>query len=93
MSQRITDDQILQKIGLTDKEVRDAEAKFSDLVKTLDPAQRDTLKRSTPTAEAAAKTLGPEVTAERLLEFIRSHAPHDAAMVICFNGTEAGGRR
>jgi hypothetical protein len=86
MTELVADERILLKMGLTDSELRDAEAKFSELVKTLDPAQRATLKMSTPTAEAAAKTLGPEVTAEHLMEFIRSRAPHDAAMVMMFNG-------
>lgn len=79
------DAEIMAKIGLTDQEVRDAETKFSAFVKTLDHSQRETLKKSIPTAKAAAQTLGPDVTAERLMEFIRSRAPHDAPMLICFN--------
>jgi hypothetical protein len=86
MPEVVTDERILERMGLTDKELRDAEVKFSDFVKTLDPAQRNTLKKSTPTAEAAARTLGPGVTAERLMEFIRSRAQKDAAMLIMFNG-------
>jgi hypothetical protein len=80
-------EQILLKMGLSDGDLQDAEAKFADLVKTLSPAQIKTLQQSTPTAEAAAKTFGPEVTAECLMEFIRSHAPRDAAMVMIFNGS------
>lgn len=82
----VPDQEIMARIGLTDQEVRDAEAKFSAFAKTLDHAQKETLKKSTPTAETAAQTLGPDVTADRLMEFIRSRAPHDAAMLICFNG-------
>jgi len=86
----VTDDQILLKMGLTETEVSDLETKFSDLAKSLDPAQRDTLQKSTPTPEDAAKTLGPDVTAERLMEFIRARAPLDATMVVCFNGGGGG---
>jgi hypothetical protein len=86
MPKHIADEDMLLRMGLTDKELQEIETKFSDLVKTLDAAQIHVLKQSTPTAEAAAKTLGPEVTAEHLMEFIRKRAPHDATMVICFNG-------
>ena len=82
----ITDDQILLRMGLTDEEVRDAEIKFSRLANSLDAAQRKTLHESTPTAEAAAKTFGPDVTAARLMEFIRARSPQDAATVLIFNG-------
>ena len=82
----VPDEQILLEMGLTNKEVREMEAKFAELARTLDPAQREALKKSTPTAAAAAKTLGPDVTAERLLEFLHARAPLDAEMVMIFNG-------
>jgi hypothetical protein len=85
MLKDVPDVEIMARIGLTDQEVRDAQAKFSAFAKTLDHAQKETLKKSIPTAKAAAETLGPDVTAERLMEFIRARAPHDAPMLICFN--------
>jgi hypothetical protein len=89
--ERVPDEQILLKMGLTDQEIRDMENKFAGLANTLDRSQREALKESMPTAEAAAKTIGPDVTAERLMEFIRARAPKDAPMFMIFNGIGATG--
>jgi hypothetical protein len=86
MSMNITEEEILGQMGLTDNEIRDAEAKFSRLVSTLDAAQQKTLKESTPTAESAARTFTPNVTPERLMQFIRERSPQDAPIVMIFNG-------
>ncbi len=86
MPKGITDDEIMQRMGLTDTEVRDLQAKFCELAKTLDAPQREVLKQSTPSVEAAVQTLGPDVTPERLTQFLRERAPHDAVMVMSFNG-------
>jgi hypothetical protein len=86
MSTNLTKEEILRQMGLTDDEVRDAEAKFAQLVSTLDQAQQKTLKESTPTAESAAQTFTPSLSPEHLMQFIRERSPHDAAIVMIFNG-------
>jgi hypothetical protein len=92
MSINITEEEMLRQMGLTDNEVRDAEGKFSRLVSTLDPAQIKTLKESTPTAESAARTFTPNVTPERLMQFIRERSPQDAPIVMIFNGLGEAGK-
>ena len=39
MPKHIADEDMLLRMGLTDKELQEIETKFSDLVKTLDAAQ------------------------------------------------------
>jgi type IV secretory pathway ATPase VirB11/archaellum biosynthesis ATPase len=81
---------ILMKIGLTDSDLTNMQTKFHKFVESLDPAQRKSLKKSTPTAKEAAATLGPEVTPQHLEAFIRAHAPRDASVVL-FNGGNGNG--
>ena len=78
------DQKILMKIGLTDAELRDMQTKFHHYAASLNPKQIKSLVASMPTAKQAAKTLGPDITADELEKFIRAHAPHDAT-VVSFN--------
>jgi hypothetical protein len=78
--------EILDRMGLTGDQVRDFQAKFSSLAQSLDPAQLAVLKNSQPSVEAAAATLGPDVTSEDFMGFIRAHAPEDASVLFFFNG-------
>jgi len=79
---QIADDEILRRLRLTDQEVRDMEAKFHAFANSLGPAQIRSLKKSTPKVADAAKTVGQDVTAERLEQFIRARAPKDATVVL-----------
>jgi len=76
------DKKILQKMGLSDSELTDMQAKYNEFVNKLDGDQKESLKSSTPTAKVAAATLGPGVTPEYLEKFIRAHAPGDATILI-----------
>jgi hypothetical protein len=78
-----TDDMILKKIGLTDKELSSMQADFSNFAKALNKAELESLKKSLLSAKAAAKSLNiPEVTPEYLEAFIRGHAPKDTAATV-----------
>ena len=78
----MTDQEILKKIGLTDHELRDLQAKHAEFAKGLNAHQKKSLAKSLPTSKEAAATLGPGVTPERLEEFIRERAPHADALVV-----------
>jgi hypothetical protein len=86
----VPDAELLRDIGLSDEELTEIQSKMAELIGSLDQHQLDALKRSLPSAEEAAATLRPEVTAERLTEFMRAHSPRGAAVLVCFNG--GGGR-
>jgi hypothetical protein len=86
MPNRPNDDEILQRIGLSDADLQDLQAKVDQFAKSLNPAQRKSLKKSLPTSAQAAATLGPGVTAAALEKFIRSRAPSAASTVVFNNG-------
>jgi len=73
---------LLERMGLTEGELSKMQTGFNAFARSLDTAQLQSLKESTPTAQQAAKTLGPDVTPEFLEEFIRAHAPIDASVVL-----------
>ena len=77
-----SDDELLRRIGLTDAELRDLQAKFHQFASGLDPAQKNSLLNSIPTAAEAAESLGPDVTAAQLEKFIRDRSPKGAPLVI-----------
>jgi hypothetical protein len=68
------DQELLNKIGLSDADLRDMQDKYSKFVASLNPAQAKSLAHSTPTSKQAAATLGPDVTSDVLEDFIRKHS-------------------
>ena len=69
---KVTNDDLLKKLGLTDAELRDLQAKHHQFVSGLTASQKKSVAQSLPTAEEAAKTLGPGVTPSHLERFIRA---------------------
>ena len=78
----LNDEQLLHKLGLTDAELKDMQAKHENFVNGLNEAQKTSLARSLPSAAEAAATFGSHLTAEHLERFIRSRAPRAASVVI-----------
>ncbi len=83
------DVQILEKIGLSDSDLRDLQTKHYEFIKGLNPAQKQSLTHSSTTAKEAAATLGTSVTPDALEKFIRTRAPHGASMVIFNRGSKS----
>jgi len=80
------DQAILKKIGLSDADVRDMQTKHNAFVKSLNPAQRKSLKKSGESSKTAAATLGPDVKARDLEKFMRARAPSDAPILLFNRG-------
>lgn len=66
-----SDEDLLKRIGLSDADLRDMQAKFSNFFGSLNEAQKKSLRRSLPTSADAAATLGPDVTPQTLEDFIK----------------------
>lgn len=79
---KVTNDELLKKLGLTDAELRDLQAKHHQFVSGLTASQKKSVAQSLPTAEEAAKTLGPGVTPSHLERFIRARAPRGESTVL-----------
>jgi hypothetical protein len=77
-----TDDELLKKLNISDPDLRDMQSKVDQFVKTLNPSQVKSLKKSLPTPEQAVKTIGPDVKPADLETFIRARAPHHAHIVL-----------
>ena len=67
----MTREEMLQRLALSQSELHDLLRKTRSFMESLNEAQMDALRRSFPTAETAARTLGPDVTAEDLQDFLR----------------------
>ncbi len=67
----MTPEEMLQHLKLSQPELHDLVKKARSFLESLNPAQREAVTRSLPTAEAAARTIGPDITAEDLQKFLR----------------------
>ncbi len=67
----MTKQEFLDEVGLSNHEFRDLIQKFVHFLEPLSAAQRDAVHRSLPTIAEAARTLGPNVTQERLGEILK----------------------
>ncbi len=72
-------EEMLRHLSLTQQELYDLLRKFTTFFESLDPAQKAAVRRSLPSAESAAKTLGEDVSAEELQRFLTSSNPHPDA--------------
>lgn len=79
----MTDDQILQSMGLTQPELQDLHDKLNNFVNTLNPAQKAAFLNSMKTPEQGAAELPEDVTPQRLHSFLKTSAP--AASVLSFS--------
>lgn len=64
----MTRNELLARMGLTEKQLMELLHKFRHFYKSLDPKQKSVVKHSLPTLEAAAKSFGPDVTVDDLHE-------------------------
>ncbi len=71
----MTDQQILEHIGLTPSELEDFLAKFNRFLDDLNPAQREMLLHNLKTPKEAAAELGGDVTVDQLEDLFRRYAP------------------
>ena len=79
--------QILQAVNLSAADAADFVQKHTAYLESLNPAQYAAVTKSLPSWEDAAATLGPDVTANDLLDFVRARGgPADAAGALCFLG-------
>ena len=62
----MTRDEMLKRMKLTDEELKDLIHKCKNFHNSLNEHQRAVVTHSLPTVTAAAKTFGPDVTAEDL---------------------------
>jgi hypothetical protein len=75
----MTQDEMLRHLALSRPELHDLVRKSMAFLETLNPAQQEAVRRSIPTADAAARTLGPDVTAEDLRRLLRESGPQAPA--------------
>jgi len=66
------DQQILNKIGLSDEDTRDLIRKHQAYLDSLNPAQRTVVAKAMPSWDEAASAVGPDCTADDLSKFVNS---------------------
>jgi len=66
----MTKQEFLDEVGLSTHEFRDLIQKFVDFLEPLNEAQKDAIHRSLPTIAEAARSMGPNVTEQRLGEIL-----------------------
>ena len=66
------DQQILDKIGLSDADAKDLIQKHQAYLDSLNPAQRAVVARAMPSWDEAAAAVGPDCTADDLTRFVSS---------------------
>ena len=77
----MTDQQILEKMGLTEDELRDLLRKFNEFVNRLNKAQRAAFLAGIRGKEESTAELDEDVTPRHLEEFMRKYAPHGGILV------------
>jgi hypothetical protein len=78
----VTDSELFARIRLSKPELEEMQARFQDFVKSLNPDEKQSLRKSILSTEEAAQTLGPDVTPERLERFLRAYAPTGATILL-----------
>ncbi len=69
----MTDAEMLKRMRLTARQLRSLLQKTNHYYRSLTPAQRAVVMEHLPKVEAAAATLGKEVTAEQLEAFLETY--------------------
>ena len=80
----MTDAQLLERMGLTEKELHEVLQKFNEFVEGLNPQERRYVLHGLKSAREAAAELDEDVTPERLEQFMRKHGPKHG-IGICFS--------
>jgi hypothetical protein len=80
----MTDEQILEHIGLTAEQLRSLFEKFNAFLDSLTPEEQRALLHSLKSEKEAAAELGPDVTSEQLETLLKKYAPpHGRVCFIC----------
>lgn len=84
--------EILQRMGLSEPELEDLLYKYNQFLERLCPEQRRVFLYSQRSIHKAAESLGDDITAKELEEFLKLHAPWGAAICdACGEGNGKGG--
>lgn len=86
----MTDDDMLNALGVSHEEMVDLQAKHAQFIASLNPAQKKVMQKTLPDLKSAAGTFGPGVTAARLEKFIRARAPRANSTLIVNEGVGVG---
>ena len=78
----MTDQEILNKIGLSTEQLGEFFRKFNVFVNTLSSKERQMFLHSLKSPQEAAAELGPDVKPEQLQKLLESYAPERS--VLCF---------
>ena len=78
----MTDQEILDKLGLSPNDLRDFFEKFNRFVDSLNHDQRTVFLRALKSSHEEAAELGQDVTPERLEGILRQFAPPGAILCI-----------
>lgn len=82
----MTDQEILERIGLSPEELREFFQKLNQFIRSLKQKEREvflgSLKPIQAAADEAAK-VDKEITADRLEKLMRNHASPDDVLTIC----------
>lgn len=70
-----TREELLRRLGLTDKELRDFLSKFMAFYRSLNEPQKRVIERTLPTLEQAARSFGPDVTVQDIEALVGSEVP------------------
>ena len=72
----MTDDDILERIGLADADATDLIRKHQSFLDSLNPGQAEAMRRTLPSWEDAAAAIGDDCSADDLNAFVskRGHA-------------------
>ncbi len=65
----MTHREMIEKLGLTEKQYRELMKRFAEFCKSLDEDQKRVVRHNLPRMEQAARSLGPDVTVEDFKEF------------------------
>ncbi len=80
----MTDAQILERMGLTDEQLREVLRKFNEFVEHLEKHERRYVLHGLKSPTEAAAELDEDVKPDRLEKFIREHGPKHG-IGICFS--------
>jgi hypothetical protein len=79
----MTDEEILEHIGLSPKDLTEFYRKFNNFLNGLNPEERRVMLGSLKSSQQAATDLGHDVKPEQLEKLLQSYAPERGAICIC----------
>lgn len=82
MNDHMSDDQILERLGLNRDEIRDLLQRLNDFFNSLSDKEKRAFRKSLRSPHEGAAILDKDVTPERLEEFLRKFGPPGG--IVCF---------